>query len=53
MVMLVSYDGNTWLQCQNNQALPGLPAGANVSGLSLYLREQFAAGSDPLPYQRF
>lgn len=47
MVMLVSYDGNTWLQCQNSQALPGLPPGANVSGLSLYLREQFAAGSDP------
>lgn len=47
MVMLVSYDGNAWLECQNSQALPGLPAGANVSGLSLYLREQFAAGSDP------
>jgi len=47
MVMLVSYDGNAWLQCQNSQALPGLPPGANVSGLSLYLREQFQAGSDP------
>jgi hypothetical protein len=47
MLMLVSYDGNCWLQCQNNQALPGLPPGANVSGLSLYLRELFAAGSDP------
>lgn len=47
MVMLVSYDSSTWLECQNNQALPGLPPGANVSGLSLYLREQFAAGSDP------
>jgi hypothetical protein len=47
MLMLVSYDGNAWLQCQNGQALPGLPPGANVSGLSLYLREQFAGGSDP------
>lgn len=47
MVLLVSYDNATWLQCQNSQALPGLPPGANVSGLSLYLREQFAAGSDP------
>jgi hypothetical protein len=47
MVMLVSYDNATWLQCQNSQALPGLPPGANISGLSLYLREQFAAGSDP------
>lgn len=47
MVMMVSYDGNCWLQCTNSQALPGLPPGANVSGLSLYLREQFACGSDP------
>jgi hypothetical protein len=47
MVLMVSYDGNTWLQCQNSQALPGLPPGANVGGLSLYLREQFACGADP------
>jgi hypothetical protein len=47
MVMMVSYDGTCWLQCTNAQALPGLPPGANVSGLSLYLREQFAAGYDP------
>lgn len=47
LVMLASYDGTTWLPCQNNQALPGLPSGANVSGLSLYLQEQFSAGSDP------
>lgn len=46
-VLMVSYDGNCWLECTNAQALPGLPPGANVSGLSLYLREQFAAGSDP------
>lgn len=47
MVLMVSYDNTTWLLCQNNQALPGLPPGSNVAGLSLYLREQFAAGSDP------
>lgn len=47
MVMLVSYDGATWLPCADQQPLPGLPAGANVTGVSLYLREQFAAGSDP------
>src|SRR6266704_1398611 len=47
MVLFASYDNTTWLTCQNSQALPGLPAGGNVSGLSFYLREQFACGSDP------
>lgn len=47
MLMYVSYDGTTWLPCTNQQALPGLPPGANVSGLSLYLMEQFQAGNDP------
>jgi len=47
LVLLASYDGVTWLPCANNKPLPGLPAGANVSGLSLYLKESFAAGSDP------
>jgi len=47
MLLFVSYDGATWLLCTNNAALPGLPAGANVAGLSLYLREQFSAGADP------
>lgn len=47
MLMYVSYDATTWLLCINQQALPGLPPGANVSGLSLYLMEQFQAGSDP------
>lgn len=46
-VLLASYDGVTWLPCANNEPLPGLPAGANVSGLSLYLKESFASGSDP------
>lgn len=47
MVLMVSYDGSTWLLCQNNEALPGLPPGAVVSGYSFYLREQFASGPDP------
>lgn len=47
MLIFVSYDGTTWLTCTNSSALPGLPAGANVSGLSLYLREQFQCGADP------
>lgn len=47
MITMISYDGNTWLQCQNSEALPGLPPGSNVSGLSFYLREQFACGPDP------
>lgn len=47
MLIFVSYDGTTWLPCINAQPLPGLCAGANVAGTSLYLREQFAAGPDP------
>lgn len=47
MLIFVSYDGNAWLPCTNAAALPGLPAGANVNGLSLYLREQFSCGQDP------
>jgi hypothetical protein len=47
MLIYVSYDATTWLLCANQQALPGLPPGANVAGLSLYLMEQFQAGSDP------
>jgi len=46
-VISVSYDGLSWLPCTNNQALPGLPAGAIVAGLSLSLMETFTAGSDP------
>ncbi len=47
MLIYVSYDGSTWLPCTNQQALPGLPPGANVAGLSLYLMEQFQAGNNP------
>jgi hypothetical protein len=45
--IFVSYDGTTWLPCTSGQALPGLPAGSNVSGLSLYLLETFNGGQDP------
>jgi hypothetical protein len=47
MNIYVSYDGTTWLLCSNLGTLPGLPPGANVAGLSLYLMEQFQAGDDP------
>lgn len=48
MVVLISYDaGVTWLTCVNNGALPALPAGANVAGVSFLLKEYFSAGSDP------
>lgn len=47
MLIYVSYDATTWLLCANQAALPGLPSGANVAGLSLYLMEQFQAGADP------
>lgn len=45
--IFVSYDGTTWMPCVKNQPIPGLPPGANVSGLSLYLMEQFTGGQDP------
>lgn len=45
--VFVSYDGTTWLTCSNNQALPGLPAGANIASTSLYLKETFTGGQDP------
>ncbi|HTJ49436.1 MAG TPA: hypothetical protein VL443_08300 [Cyclobacteriaceae bacterium] len=47
MAIFASYDGTTWLPCVNNQALPGLPAGANVSGGLLYILETFSGGQDP------
>lgn len=47
MAIFVSYDATTWLPCTNNKAIPGLPAGANVSGMSLYLLETFSGGQDP------
>jgi hypothetical protein len=46
-LIFASYDGSTWLPCTNSAPLPGLPAGTKVSTLSLYLLEQFQAGSDP------
>ncbi|MGA8762341.1 MAG: hypothetical protein WB562_05575, partial [Candidatus Sulfotelmatobacter sp.] len=47
MNIYISYDAVTWLLCGSQQALPGLPPGANVSGTSFYLKEQFQAGNDP------
>jgi hypothetical protein len=47
MAIFVSYDATTWLPCTNNKAIPGLPAGANISGMSLYLLETFSGGQDP------
>jgi hypothetical protein len=47
MNIYISYDAVTWLLCGNQQALPGIPPGANVSGTSFYLKEQFQAGNDP------
>ena len=45
--IFISYDATTWLSCTNNQPLPGLPIGANVAGMSLYLLEEFSGGQDP------
>lgn len=43
-----SYDGITYVPCVQNSPLPALPAGSNVAGLSLYLKEVFGvSGSDP------
>jgi hypothetical protein len=36
-----SYDGINFSQCTMNSALPNLPAGSSVAGLSLYLKEVF------------
>jgi hypothetical protein len=47
MNIYISYNAVTWLLCGNQQALPGIPPGANVSGTSFYLKEQFQAGNDP------
>lgn len=47
-VLKASYDGGTTYQpCANNAALPVLPTGSNVAGLSITLQESFGAGSDP------
>lgn len=47
-ILKVSYDGgNSYALCTNNSALPALPAGSNVAGLSIILQESFTAGTDP------
>jgi hypothetical protein len=44
----VSYDGGiTYVQCSNNATLPALPAGSNVAGCTLTLKETFVSGADP------
>jgi len=39
--------GSSWIPCTNGVALPGLPVGSNVAGLSMQLKEVFSAGNDP------
>lgn len=47
-VLSVSYDGgNSYTTCTNNAALPALPAGSNIAGGSLVLKETFGVGTDP------
>jgi hypothetical protein len=48
--MSVSYDGNAFLLCTNGAPLPGLPAGSNVAGTSLYLQEIFVTGITPTAF---
>jgi hypothetical protein len=44
----VSYDGGaTYHPCVNNAPLPALPAGSNISGLTMTLQEGFTVGSNP------
>jgi hypothetical protein len=49
VVLSASYDGgNTYAACTNNAALPALPAGSNVVGLTLTLKEALnTTGPDP------
>jgi hypothetical protein len=47
-LLYVSYNGgSSWIACTNNAPLPGLPAGSNVAGLSMQLKESLTAGNDP------
>lgn len=46
--LYASYNGgSSWIPCTNGAVLPGLPIGSNVSGLSMQLKEVFAAGNAP------
>ena len=48
VVLKASYDGGvTYQTCTNNQPLPMLPAGSNISTFSLILQESFSVGTDP------
>lgn len=47
VLIYVTYNGgSSWIPCTINSPLSGLPAGSNVAGLSLQLKEVFGAGSD-------
>ncbi len=42
VALYASYDGgNTYAACANNAVLPALPAGSNIAGLTLTLKEAF------------
>jgi hypothetical protein len=48
VLLYVTYNGgSSWIACTNNAPLPGLPAGANVAGMSMQLKEVFGAGDTP------
>jgi hypothetical protein len=45
VLIYVTYNGgSSWIPCSINSPLPGLPAGSNVAGLSMQLKEVFGAG---------
>lgn len=45
----VSYDGgSSYIPCTNNAALPGMPPGSNIAGLSVQFRQEFYT-TDPDP----
>lgn len=47
VTIYASYDGVAFVPCTNGSALPSLPVGSNVAGLSLTLKEVFGVGTDP------
>lgn len=48
--LLASYDGGTsYLPCPNNSALPALPSGSNVSGLTSVVLKEVFGSSDTTP----
>lgn len=46
VLLYITYNGgSSWILCSINSPLPGLPAGSNVAGMSIQLKEVFGAGS--------